>query len=104
MGLFWEVVPVAYKVAEILWIFAQHVAYLTTSICSVLSSLDPSIGCLLQKKIECNSHKLTNANLEMIKCKCSSQDTRKKMAPPHVRRNGAIVLLEAVLICQVPSL
>ena len=50
MGLFWEVVPVAYKVAEILWIFAQHVAYLTTSIRCVLSSLDPSIGCLLQKK------------------------------------------------------
>ena len=46
--LFWEVVPVAYKVAEILWIFAQHVAYLTTSIRCVLSSLDPSIGCLLR--------------------------------------------------------
>ena len=50
MRLFWEVVPVAYKVAEILWIFAQHVAYLTTSIRCVLSSLDPSIGCLLQNK------------------------------------------------------
>ena len=48
--LFWEVVPIANKVAEILGIVAQHVAYLTTSIRSVLSSLDPSIGCLLQKK------------------------------------------------------
>ena len=50
MRLFWEVVPIADKVAEILGIVAQHVAYLTTSIRSVLSSLDPSIGCLLQKK------------------------------------------------------
>ena len=51
MRLLWEVVPVANKVAEILGIVAQHVAYLTTSIRSVLSSLDPSIGCLLRKKI-----------------------------------------------------
>ena len=48
--LIWEVVPIANKVAEILGVVAQHVAYLTTSIRSVLSSLDPSIGCLLRKK------------------------------------------------------
>ena len=50
VGLFWEVVPVANDVAEPAWVVTQHVSNLTTGICSVLSRLDPSIGCLLQKK------------------------------------------------------
>ena len=50
VGLFWEVVPVANDIAEPAWVVTQHVSNLTTGICSVLSRLDPSVGCLLQKK------------------------------------------------------
>ena len=51
VGLLWEVVPIANDVAESAWVVAQHVSNLTAGICSVLCCLDPSIGCLLQKKL-----------------------------------------------------
>ena len=50
VGLLWKVVPVANDVAKLPWVFPEHVVNLTTGVCSVLSYLDPSVGCLLREK------------------------------------------------------
>ena len=47
--LFWEVFPVANDVAELAWVFSEHVPNLAAGVCSVFTCFDPSIGRLVQK-------------------------------------------------------
>ena len=103
--LFWEVVPIANKVAEILGIVAQHVAYLTTSIRSVLSSLDPSIGCLLQKKDVFGQASRTYPQTDESKIGCIS--VRPPLGPerlsPWRALDGKGCITELLNISLVPS-
>ena len=47
--LLWEVLPVANDVAELAWVFSEHVPNLPAGVCSVFTCFDPSIGRLVQK-------------------------------------------------------